>query len=273
MEFLMTYILPVIIFLAIGAAAGGLLMLCSRFLYVETDDTVTELIEALPSANCGSCGYSGCEAYANAIANGEAKTNLCSVGGSETAKKLAAIMGTEALETARRVAFVRCNGCTSATEDRYIFTGTPTCAAAERFYNGKASCRSGCDGLGDCAAVCEFDAISVIDGVAVVNPSRCRGCGKCAEVCPNRLIEIIGAAQKYAVRCSSSDSGKLTKAVCKNGCIGCKICEKKCESGAITVTNNHAVIDGAKCSGCGKCAAACPQKCIVSVHCPVVSGQ
>ncbi len=262
MEFLMTYILPVLIFLAIGAAAGGLLLLCSKFLYVHTDERVTELIEALPGANCGSCGYSGCEGYAKAVAEGKAKTNLCSVGGSEMAKALAEIMGTKALETQRRVAFVRCNGCKGATEERYIFTGTQSCAATERFYNGKASCRSGCDGLGDCVAVCEFEAISVIDGVAVVNPSKCRACGKCAAVCPNRLIEIIPFRQKYAVRCSNKDNGKITKAVCNNGCIGCKICEKKCRFGAITVSDNHATIDGAKCTGCGECVSACPQKCI-----------
>ncbi len=262
MEFIMTYILPVLIFLAIGAVAGGLLVLCSRFLHVHTDETVTQLTEALPGANCGACGYSGCEGYANAVGKGEAPTNRCSVGGDVVAKKLAEIMGTEALEMQQKTAFVRCNGCKGATEERYSFTGTQTCAATERFYGGKASCRSGCDGLGDCVAACEFDAISIVNGVAVVNPSKCRACGRCAEVCPNKLIEIIPASQLYAVRCMSKDIGKQTRAVCKNGCIGCKICEKKCESGAISVVDNHAEIDDAKCSGCGACAEACPQKCI-----------
>lgn len=262
MEIFMTYILPVIIFLVIGAAAGGLLVLCSKFLYVHTDETVAQLTETLPGANCGACGFSGCAGYAAAIAKGEAATNLCNPGGSETAKKLAEIMGTEALETMRKVAFVRCNGCIGATEDRYIFTGTQTCAATERFYNGKGMCRSGCDGLGDCIAVCDNNAISIINGVAVVNPSKCGACGKCVDVCPNKLIEIIPADQKYGVRCSNIDKGKITRAVCKNGCIGCKICEKKCPKAAIVVENNHASIDGMLCNGCGACMAACPQKCI-----------
>ncbi len=262
-DLIFLHILPsILIFAAIGAAAGALLVLASKFLFVETDETVAKLTEALPGANCGACGYSGCEGYASAIAKGEAPTNRCKPGGDESAAKLAEIMGTEALGTVREVAFVRCNGCNGATEDRYIFAGTQSCAATERFYNGKRNCRSGCDGLGDCVAVCEHDAISIVNGVAVVDPSKCGACGKCAEVCPNKLISIIPAEQKYAVRCMSRDSGKLTRAVCKNGCIGCKICEKKCPSNAITVENNHAAIDGAKCTSCGACAEACPQKCI-----------
>ncbi len=262
MEFLMTYILPIVIFAAIGAAAGGLLILCSKLFFVETDETVARLTEALPSGNCGACGYSGCESYAVAVAKGEAKTNLCKVGGDSTAKVLAEIMGTGALETVREVAVVRCNGCNDAVEDRYIFAGTQTCAATERFYQGKKNCRSGCDGLGDCVAVCEYNAISIQNGVAVVNPDRCKACGKCASVCPNKLIAIVPEGSKYTVLCSSRDTGKATREICKNGCIGCKICEKKCPVGAIAVSDNHAVIDHSKCTNCGACAQACPQKCI-----------
>ncbi len=262
MEIFMTYILPVLIFAAIGGAAGALLVGGSKLFFVETDETVGKIVEALPNANCGACGYSGCEGYANAVAKGEAPTNRCKPGGAESAKKIAAIMGTEALETVREVAFVRCNGCTGATEERYDYTGTKSCAAVERFYNGKGNCRTGCDGYGDCAAVCDNDAIRIINGVAVVNPSKCLGCGKCAKVCPNHLIVIRRADVKVDVRCSSRDIGKVTRAVCKNGCIGCKLCEKKCTSGAISVSDNHASIDYDKCSGCGACAASCPTKCI-----------
>ena len=262
MEIVMTYILPVLIFAVIGAAAGALLLLGDRLFSVETDETVSQLLEALPAANCGACGYSGCEGYANAVAKGEAATNKCKVGGDDTAKRLAEIMGTEALGTVREVAYVRCNGCEGAAEDRYVFTGTQSCAACERFYNGRKSCRSGCDGFGDCAAVCEQGAIAVVNGVAVVDPDKCLGCGKCAAVCPNRLIVMRPVTNAADVRCSSVDSGKVTRQVCKNGCIGCGICAKKCPEGAIRVENNHATVDYAKCTGCGKCAEACPQKCI-----------
>ena len=64
--------------------------------------------------------------------------------------------------------------------------------------------------------------------------------------------------------CSSHDKGAFTRKVCKTGCIGCKKCEKTCESGAITVTDNLASIDPAKCTNCGNCVSACPTGAIVT---------
>lgn len=262
MEVFTTYILPILIFAVIGGAAGGLLVLGTKFFAVETDETVSKIQEALPNANCGACGYSGCEGYAKAVAAGEAPNNKCKPGGAAAAKAIAAIMGQEALETEKEVAYVRCNGCKDATEERYIFISTQSCSATERFYNGKGVCRTGCDGLGDCAAVCPEHAICIVNGVAVVNEDKCVACGKCVATCPNHLIVIRPAKQKVDVRCSSKDPGKVAKDLCKNSCIGCKICEKKCPSGAITVNDNHATIDYSKCTNCGVCAAACPRKCI-----------
>lgn len=265
MEIFVTYVLPVLIFAAIGGISGVLLTVGSKLFFVKTDETVAQIIEALPGANCGACGFSGCEGYANAAAKGEAPTNRCKPGGATAAEKIAKILGSEVLETVKEAAFVRCNGCEGAVEDRFEFDGTPSCAAAERFYNGKKMCRTGCDGYGDCAAVCDNDAISIVNGVAVVDQSKCGACGKCVAVCPNHLIVIRPAELPYDVRCSSKDSGKDTRAICKNGCLGCHLCEKKCPSGAITVKDNHAVIAYEHCAGCGICAEVCPVKCITLI--------
>ena len=82
----------------------------------------------------------------------------------------------------------------------------------------------------------------------------------------DRLIanycENVRRLAKYGVKCSSTLKGKDVKAKCSTGCIGCGICAKQCEFGAITVENNIAHIDYEKCTGCGKCAEKCPQKII-----------
>ena len=117
-------------------------------------------------------------------------------------------------------------------------------------------------GFGDCISVCEFGAIKVENGVAKVDPSLCTACGQCVKVCPNALISIRPRVRYTDVLCSSKDNGKITKQNCKNGCIGCKICEKKCPHGAITVKDFHASIDYDKCVDCGICSAACPTKVI-----------
>lgn len=254
--------MPILFFLILAAVSGALLTIAGKVFFVKTDETVDNILKALPGANCGGCGYSGCEGYANAIAKGEAPTNLCKPGGLEANKKISAAMGVEVVEVEQEVAFVRCNGNCNATSDKYIYSGTPSCTAAEKFYNGKGECAFGCSGFGDCVNVCENGAITIENGVAVVNPAKCGACGKCIKACPNNLITLRKVSQTLMVRCFSQDTGKDTRAVCKNGCIACKICEKKCPNDAIHVVNNHAEIDSEKCTRCGICAAACPSKCI-----------
>ena len=261
------YILPILIFLGFGALSGILLLVASRVLAVKTDETEAQITEVLPGANCGGCGYSGCEGYARAVVHDGVATNLCKPGGAEVMNKINAIMGKEGGVFIKEVAFVRCNGCNTATEDKYTYTGTPSCAAVEKFYNGKGSCRFGCAGYGDCAAVCDNDAISIINGVAVVDEARCLGCGKCVAACPNNLIFIRRQTSTVALRCSSGDVGKVASAACRNSCIGCKLCEKKCPNSAIVVADNHAIIDYEKCTSCGACVEACPRKCLVNTRC------
>lgn len=189
------YILPILIFLGFGALSGILLLIASKVLAVKTDETEAKITEALPGANCGGCGYSGCAGYAAAVAHDGAPTNLCKPGGADVMKKINAIMGTEGGEFIREVAYVRCNGCEKATKDRFTFTGTKSCAAVEKFYNGKGECRFGCDGYGDCAAVCGNDAITITDGVAVVDPAKCGGCGNAL---PPVRITLYSSEKKQA---------------------------------------------------------------------------
>ena len=134
---------------------------------------------------------------------------------------------------------------------------------ASMMQNGGAKgCNSGCLGFGSCVAACPFDAIHVVDGIAVVDKEACKACGKCIAACPKHLIELIPYEQKTFVRCNSNAKGKVQLAICQAGCIGCRLCEKNCEAGAITVTNFLAHIDADKCTECGVCVEKCPRKII-----------
>ena len=174
-------------------------------------------------------------------------------------------MGVAAEEGTKQVAFVKCAGtCEKAGHD-YEYTGVEDCAAMAFIPGGGAkSCSYGCLGFGNCVKACPFDAIHVVDGIAKVDKEVCKACGKCVAVCPKHLIELIPYEQKTFVRCNSNAKGKVQLAICQAGCIGCRICEKNCEAGAITVTNFLAHIDAEKCTNCGICAEKCPRKSIVS---------
>ncbi len=258
----MTYLIPVIILGICGLGAGILLTIASKVFYVEVDERVEKIGEALPQANCGACGYAGCGDYADAIVNNNAPINLCRPGGAESAEKIAEILGVAAADVTPMTAVVHCNGDCNTAKAQFDFGGVQSCKAVKRFYGGNGICKYGCIGLGDCADVCEHDAIVIENSLARVIPSLCGACGKCADVCPNHLISIKPQANTVDVLCSSADNGKATKLSCSNGCIGCKICEKKCRHDAIKVINQHAVIDYSKCTSCGECKSACPVKAI-----------
>jgi len=253
-----TYILPILVFAVLAVVAGILLTVASKVFAVKTDERLEALNEVLPQINCGACGYAGCGDYASAILNDGATTNLCKPGGDKVSVKISEIMGVDFADVVEEVAFVRCAGTCGATSTKYIFDGTQNCVASNRFYNGSKTCTSGCLGFGDCVRVCPSDAIFIKDGIAVVDSSLCVACGMCVKTCPNNLIVMKPATQKIDVVCSSTAIGKITKAVCKVGCIGCKICERKCPTGAITVDNNFATIDYSKCTQCGICVDVCP---------------
>ena len=76
------------------------------------------------------------------------------------------------------------------------------------------------------------------------------------------LIELRPEKDIATVYCSSHEKGKAVMDACKSGCIGCTLCVKQCEYGAIVMDNNIPVIDYEKCTGCGKCAEKCPKKVI-----------
>ena len=247
-----------------GVLFGYLLSLASKFFAVKIDERVEKIRSCLPGANCGGCGYAGCDAYAAAVNEG-APVNLCNAGGQPVADQIASITGRDAGKVEEKKAFVYCSGGGSG-KFRYEFFGMESCIPASRVDGGPHVCSFACVGLGSCVKVCRFHAISVKNGVAVVDPDVCTGCGACAAECPKGIIGLVPVSQNVAVPCRSHMKGADTMRSCDLGCIGCKKCEKTCEHGAITVTDALASIDYEKCVSCGKCLAVCPRHLIRSIH-------
>ncbi len=262
-------IIAIAILGGLGIGFGAVLAAASKVFYVETDPRLEKLNECLPGANCGGCGYAGCAGYAEAVLNGEAPIGKCASGGNECAQAMAEIMGVEAAEVTRKVALVRCSGekiydadgnLIRGVKSKATYEGFKDCIAASKVGgNGPISCKYGCLGFGTCVKACKYEAISVVNGVAKVNEDRCVGCMACANVCPRQLIVPVEPHRNVVIACNSMAKGAVTTRSCTLGCIGCGLCKKICPEGAITVTNNLAVIDYSKCTNCGLCATVCPK--------------
>lgn len=248
-----------------GLLFGVLLAVASKAFYVKTDERVEQIHEALPGANCGGCGFSGCSAFATNVVSGNAQINGCPVSNEEIVKKIAAIMGVEADSKEKTVAKVMCSGCDGIAKKKFEYNGIDDCVAAVRLGGGDRECQYGCVGLGSCVKKCQFDAIEIIDGVAVVNPEKCTSCGMCIDICPKGIIESVPYKSTVWVACSSKDKGPVVRQVCNIGCIACRICEKVCPEDAIKVNDNCAAIDYSKCTNCGECVRKCPRK-VIFMH-------
>lgn len=259
---LMEIIYPIATIGTMSVLFGIGLGLADKKFAVPVDERVDLLKEHLPGANCGGCGFAGCDAFAQAIVSGEAKVNGCPVSNEVQKTAMAEVMGQTVEAGVANIAFVKCHGTNSIAKMKYDYQGVKTCTDAQLVHGGPKGCSYGCLGFGTCEKACPFDAIKMVDGIAVVEPEQCKGCSACVAVCPRKLIYIGSKDSQYQVKCASKDKGKDVKANCTQGCIGCGICVKQCEFEAITVTDQCATIDAKKCTGCGKCAAKCPTKAI-----------
>jgi len=258
----MGVVLPSTMVLAgLGALFGVGLAVASKRFAVASDPRVDDVLESLPGANCGACGFAGCSAYAEAVVLTNASVSACTAGGQDTATAVAGIMGVTADVKEKTVAVVHCHG--NAVASRFSYIGIEDCRAASLLQGGPKACEYGCLGLASCVAACPFDAIHMEDGLPVVDTDKCVACGQCVDACPRSLIDIQPLSAKVHVFCKSQDKGGVTRKACSVGCIGCKKCEKTCEFDAIHVENFLASIDYEKCTSCGNCVEACPTNAIV----------
>lgn len=258
-----TVIFAVIVVAGIGLIAGLGLSVASVIMSVKTDEKVEALRAELPGANCGACGFSGCDGYAEALARGETVPGLCAPGGPDVNAELGKILGVGVEASEPKVAVVKCNGTCDHVGNKMFYTGISTCKAANMMYSGTLACNYGCLGFGDCQKACQYGAITVQNGKATVDKSKCTACTACVKTCPKSIIEMMPRDKTYAeVVCSNKDKGAAARKVCEVVCIACGKCVRACEYGAVVVENNLAHIDPEKCVACGACVEACPEKCI-----------
>ena len=254
---------PVIVMGALGLAFGALLGFASIKFFVPVDERVSQIRELLPGANCGGCGYPGCDGYAVGIVEEGIKTNLCVAGGASLAEGIASIMGVDSEASVPMIAYLKCGGSPEFSARNAIYAGIEDCRSAAVLPGGSPNaCTFGCMGLGTCVKVCVFGAMSIKDGLAVIDADKCVGCGVCVDACPKSVLALTPKGADVQVSCNSPWKGPDVKKVCTVGCIGCGICVRTCPEGAIVLENNLARIDGTKCTNCGKCAEKCPTKSI-----------
>ncbi|MDO4595144.1 MAG: RnfABCDGE type electron transport complex subunit B [Tissierellia bacterium] len=219
-------LIPIIVLGVMGFLFAIILGIISTKFSVVVDQKEKEVSLALPGANCGACGYPGCDACAHAIATGEAPVEACIVGGKKVADKVAEVMGAVAGDSEKMVAVVKCNGTCDNAKDNYNYSGIKDCRVQIALFEGKKACGYGCLGCGTCVEHCPFDAMYMNNGVAMVDREKCVACGKCVEICPKDIIKLVPYSQKAVVKCMSHDKGKDVRGKCKVGCIGCTLCQK-----------------------------------------------
>lgn len=256
----------IVLLLAIGFVASAILAAASKLLYVEEDPRVEAVSEALPGANCGGCGYAGCDGYAAAVINDpNVAPNLCCAGGAEVSAAVAELSGKAMGDAEPQVAFRRCDRVGGNVALKFDYQGVPTCRAAKMVQDGPYACRFACFGMGDCVRACPFNAMSLQNGLVYIDPVACTACGTCTRVCPNSILELIPQRSRVMVFCSSQDKAKDVTGVCGVGCISCMKCIKKCPAKAISMKDSRIHIDHEACLAYGPeceeaCVAACPRK-------------
>jgi Na+-translocating ferredoxin:NAD+ oxidoreductase RNF subunit RnfB len=259
---------------AIGLVAAVILFFVAKKFFVEEDPRIDQIEEALPSANCGGCGYPGCRNFAEACVKADSLEDLfCPVGGNDVMKDVAKIIGIEAVEKQAQIAVIRCSGSFEYRPRTNNYDGAANCTIAANLYSGDTGCQYGCLGLGECVDACTFDAMYMDEktGLPVVIQDKCTGCGDCVRACPKDIIELRNKGKKdrrIFVSCINEEKGGIAKKYCSVACIGCSKCFKECNYDAITIENFLAYIDYNKCVLCRKCVAVCPTDAIHEINFP-----
>ncbi|MDR2026058.1 MAG: Fe-S cluster domain-containing protein [Prevotellaceae bacterium] len=269
-----TILSTVIVLSSLGVLLALILYFVAQKFKVFEDPRIDEILDILPGANCGGCGYAGCRAFAEVLVkNDDISALLCPVGGSSVMTKAAERLGKTATVKDPLVAVVRCAGSCGMRPRINLFEGAKSCAVMATTYSGDTGCSFGCLGQGDCAVSCGFDAIRINTETLLpeIDDEKCTACGSCVKACPKFIIELRKKGPKNRriyVSCVNKDKGGAARKSCGAACIGCTKCQKVCAFDAITIAANLAYIDHSKCRLCRKCVTECPTNAIRELNFP-----
>ena len=258
-------LLTALVALSIAFVLGIALGFFKQFFAVVEDPLIAQIREVLPGANCGGCGYPGCDGFASALAGGNAATNGCPPGGVPVAGKIAALLGGSA-DAVPLVAFLACAGSHSNALLKGKYIGVKSCRAAKISTGSIKRCFYGCQGYGDCVKVCKFGAIVIgEDGLPKINLDKCTGCKMCVNECPQHVLWLYPKDQKgVRTLCSNRATNKAMIAKnCKAGCFKCELCIKNCPESCLKMGNGIPLVDQSKCTSCGVCVSKCPKKVLI----------
>ena len=174
----------------LGGLLAVILFIVAQKFKVQEDPRIDQVLEVLPGANCGGCGFAGCRAFAEHYVNNPEATDIfCPVGGNPVMKLAAQVLDREVQEQMPKLAVLRCNGSCGASERLNIYDGSSVCAVAADLYGGETGCSYGCLGMGDCVNACVFDAIYIDPQTClpVVVEDKCTSCGACVKACPRHI--------------------------------------------------------------------------------------
>lgn len=231
----------------LGAALAAVLAAANKRLHVFEDPRIDEVEAMLPKANCGACGTPGCRSFAEATVQGVLDPAKCTVNSPEMTQVIADYLGVEAGQHEKQVARLACAGGSHVAYVRARYQGLQTCRAASLVSGGGKGCAWGCLGLGDCEAVCNFDAIHMNKyGLPVVDEAKCVACGDCCTVCPKDLFSLQPVSRRLWITCKNQDVADEGEAQCEVVCTACGRCAADSPEGVIQIVNNLAVIDYSK---------------------------
>ncbi|MEO5342619.1 MAG: RnfABCDGE type electron transport complex subunit B [Gammaproteobacteria bacterium SHHR-1] len=233
--------------LVLGGLLAYVLVVANRKLWVYEDPRIELVEDLLPHSNCGACGTPGCRPFAEALIDGQVQPSQCTVNSAEQNLRIADFLGVDAGESERLVARLACSGGNNVARMRAHYAGLESCRAAAAVGDGPKGCSWGCLGMGDCADVCDFDAIHLnAQDIPVVDAAKCTACNDCVEICPKDLFSLQPAANRLWINCRNLQFGDAAEADCEVACTACERCVMDSPEGLIRIDNNLAVIDYSK---------------------------